>query len=506
MRDRTFAVVGNGRRHQAQPERADQHLALTEPVLAAGHELVGDRNRPRHRVEAGDLVLLPHAHRRCSVGKIRRPHHAGEMSERRVTRRREGFQHRHGAERESVVIRDGSRPDLDFTGTRHERIRLRQITPDRRGRGDHLERRTGRVQAGGGDRSARICRLVLRHSQDASGRRLDHDHRNLKTVGGVDCSLRSLLDGSRQTQRDRRRRRRRMVGEDVRVESVGVDCHDAPPDVSVDLTVDDLLDLRQQRGCEIRILGDKLGLLVGDDAGNRQLITQTVELGLAETRDRILAVRGGGILGNLLRVERHSGRVECRGQSGHRIGDRPLLRRLLRVEVDPDDRAVDHHLRAVGLVDRRPRRLDDSHRQALIGTEIRVHIGRRPAHRPAGIAPPHLDRRRVAPFAAAGQLPAIGDVDIGRVAVDVGTTGLCGHRRGTQPRPRALESLRSLIGIVGQRRGGVDISFAELREKVLCGLTRTVVSRGARSGPDDERSTDRHGNQGSDVTSQKHHR
>ena len=68
------------------------------------------------------------------------------------------------------------------------------------------------------------------------------------------------------------------------------------------------------------------------------------------------------------------------------------------------------------------------------------------------------------------------------------------------------ESLRSLTGIVGQRRGGVDISLAELLEKVLCRLTRTVVRRGTGGGPDDERSTDRHGNQGSDATSQKHHR
>ena len=506
MRDRTFAVVGDGRRHQAQAQRADQDLALTEAVLATGHELVGDRDRPRHGVEACNLVLLPHAHRRCRVGEVRRPHHAGQMGERRITRRRKRFQHRHGAERESVVVRNGSRADLDLTRARNERIRLCQIASDRRGRGDHLERRTGRVEPGGGDGSARIGGLVLRHSENASGRRLNHDHRDLKTVGGVDCPLCGVLDGARQTQRDRRRRCGRVVGQDVRVESVGVDRDDPPADVAVDLAVDDLLDLRQQCGRETRVLGDELGLLIGDDSGNRQLVTETVELGLVEARDRVLAVCGRRILGDLLCIERHARRVERSGQPGHRIGDGPLLRSLLRVEVDADDRSVDHHLRAIGLVDRRSRRLDDPHRQALIRTEIRVYVGRRPADRPAGIAPPHLDRGRIGPFATARQLPAIGDVDVGGVAVDVGTTGLRGHRGGTQSRPCAPESLRSLTGIVGQRRGGVDISLAELLEKVLCRLTRTVVRRGTGGGPDDERSTDRHGNQGSDATSQKHHR
>ena len=69
-----------------------------------------------------------------------------------VARTGERPRHRHGAEVEAAVVRDGPVPDVDHARAAEKRVGRCHVALDGRAGGDDLERRSGRVQArrGGG--------------------------------------------------------------------------------------------------------------------------------------------------------------------------------------------------------------------------------------------------------------------------------------------------------------------------------------------------------------------
>ena len=150
------ATVREGRLHERHPERAGQHLALTDRGLDARRTLLGDGHGPgdRYQSRGHEVHAQPQRGRRVFHRLRREP--VADHGLAGVARPCEGGLQRHVAQREVVVVGDGPPGDGDRGRARHYLVRPHHPGLERGTRGDHLERRARREPALHRHRALRI--------------------------------------------------------------------------------------------------------------------------------------------------------------------------------------------------------------------------------------------------------------------------------------------------------------------------------------------------------------